>query len=330
VNASRAALAAALAGAVGLACGRADRATPEQLRAEITALEGEREALREKLEALLAEDPILEGMPDRPVRVGVPTVLVRELIAKVVSGFVDHVTLELKNLKVQKAGSVKKVVSIGDYKLHVRIHRVTGKLKTGDPQIRFGGNKVSLELPVRVTSGSGRATIDFAWDGKNISGAVCGDMEISKEVSGGVKPASYQVAGALELTATAREILASPRFPLIKIKLKIEPSEESWAAVRQVLDEKGGACGYVLDKVNVLEIVERLIERGFNVRLPTEKIKPMAIPVGIEPTMLVRGQPVELAIKVGHLVITERMIWLGADVSVNAPGAEAAAEAAGP
>ena len=42
----------------------------------------------------------------------------------------------------------------------------------------------------------------------------------------------------------------------------------------------------------------------------------MAVPVGIEPTMEVRGQPVALAIKLGELAITEHMIWLGANVSV--------------
>jgi hypothetical protein len=144
-------------------------------------------------------------------------------------------------------------------------------------------------------------------------------MEVTQEVSGGVKPASYPVVGGLVLTATAREILASPKFPLIKVNLKVQPSAESWAAVQKILDEKTGVCGYVVEKVNVLGIVQGLINRGFNVRLPTEKIKPMAIPVGIEPTMQVRGQPVELAIKVGELAITEKMIWLGADVQIAMP-----------
>jgi len=305
--------------AFALACGRGDRTTPAELRAQIDGLEKERDALREKLHALMQGDPLLEGMPTQPVRVGVPTALARELITKVVTGFVDRVTLELKNLKVKKTGTVKKIVSIGQYQLQVHIHRVTGKLKTGTPTLKFGGNQVSLAMPVTVASGSGRATINFKWDGKNVSGAVCGDMEITQEVSGGVKPASYPVAGGIVLTATAREILASPRFPLIKVNLKVQPSQESWAAVEKILEEKAGLCGYVLEKVNVLKIVQGLIERGFNVRLPTEKIKPMAVPVGIEPTMQVRGQPVELAIKVGELAITERMIWLGADVRVEMP-----------
>jgi hypothetical protein len=319
VSRRAAACALLVAGLAGLACGRADRTTADELRAQLEALEKERTALREKVHELMQDDPLLEGMPTQPVRVGVPTELARELITKVVTGFVDQVTLELKNLKVRKVGTVKKVVNIGEYELYVQIHRVAGKLKTGTPELSFGGNQVKLALPVTVVSGSGRATIHFKWDGKNVSGAVCGDMEVTQEVSGGVKPASYPVAGGLELTATAREILASPRFPLTKIRLIVQPSEESWAAVQKILDEKTGLCGYVVEKVNVLKIVQGLIDRGFNVRLPTEKIRPMAVPVGIEPTMMVRGQPVELAIKVGELAITERMIWLGADVRIEMP-----------
>lgn len=320
---SRGALAAGvaplLAAALALpACReRADRETPEQIRAEIAALEKERDLLRPKLDQLISKDPRIAGMPKTPVRVGVPTTLARDLIERVVSGFVDHVTLELKNLKVNKTGSVKKVVTIGQYELHVKINKVSGKLKTGKPSVTFGGNKVALSMPVTVASGSGNATINFKWDGKNVSGAVCGDMEITQDVSGGVKPASYPVAGSLVLTATAKEILAEPKFPLIKINLKVDPSDESWGAVQKILDDKEGVCGYVVDKVNILKIVEGLINKGFNVRLPTEKIKPMAVPVGIEPSMQVQGRQVDLGIKLGELAITNDMIWLGANVSVD-------------
>jgi hypothetical protein len=141
-------------------------------------------------------------------------------------------------------------------------------------------------------------------------------MEITQEVSGSVRPDRYPVAGGLVLTATAKEILAEPRFPLIKVNLKVNPSAESWGAVQKILDEKEGACGFAVDKVDVLGLVKKIIDKGFNVRLPTEKIKPMAVPVGVEPTMEVRGKAVALGIKVGKLAITEHMIWLGADVSV--------------
>lgn len=308
-------LAAALAASVG--CGRGDRETPDQIRAEIAALEKERGELRQKLGQLVANDPRLAGMPEQPVRIGVPTVLARELITKTVTGFVDQVTLELKNIKVKKSGKVKKVITIGTYDLNVLINEVSGKLKTGEPDVRFGGNRVALSLPVQVASGTGRATINFAWDGKNVSGAVCGDMDITEEVSGAVKPADYPVEGALQLTATAEQILAAPRFPQLKINIKVAASEESWAEVQKILDSKEGLCGFVVDKVNIPKILLALLDKGFNVRLPTEKIKPIAVPVGIQPTTEVKGRTVNLALKVGHLQITEHMIWLGANVAVE-------------
>jgi hypothetical protein len=311
-----------------LACGRQDRQSPDEIRAQIQALESERQALGERINELMVKDPRLPGMPGTPVRVGVPTSLARDLIQRVVAGFVDQVTLELKNLKVKKKGRVRKGVTLGAYDLRVVIHRVSGRLKTGRPEVTFGGNEVTLAMPVTVASGSGDATIHFKWDGKNVAGATCGDLDVTQEVSGGVKPDTYPVSGGLLLTATAEEILAEPRFPLMKIRLKVDPSAESWAAVDRILGEKEGLCGYVVDKVDVRGILQRLVDRGFNVRLPTEKIKPMAVPVGIEPTMEVRGQPVALGVRLGQLAVTEQMIWLGADVSV-ATGGEAAEGAAG-
>jgi hypothetical protein len=317
------ALAVSSALAASLGCGRKDRQTPDQLRAEIQALEKERQALRERMNELMVKDPRVKDMPQAPVRLGVPTSLARDLIQKVVAGFVDQVTLDLKNLKAKKSGKVKKVVTLGEYDLKVDIHRVTGRLKTGKPEVTFGGDKVALALPVTIASGSGRATVYFKWDGKNVAGATCGDLEVTQEVTGGVRPDTYPVSGALVLTATAKDILAQPRFPQIKVRLKVAPSAESWAAVDAILGQKDGLCGYVVEKVDVRGIVQRLVEKGFNVRLPTEKIKPMAVPVGIEPTMEVRGQPVALAIQVGDLAITPDIIWLGARVSV-AVGDEAA------
>jgi hypothetical protein len=296
------------------ACRRKDAATPEQMRAENQALEKERDGLKSRLGELIAKDPRLPGMPQNGVRVGVPTALARTLVQRVLGGFVDSVTLKLTNLNVKKAGKIKKVVPLGEYDLRVVIDEVTGRLETGQAEVGFGGNRITVGLPVRVKSGQGDATIDFKWDGKNVSGAVCGDMEIHQKVSGTVKPDSYPVSGGLLLTATARQIVAAPKFPVVKVKLKVEPSADSWAAVQKILDDKGGVCGYVLDKVDIAAVLAGLIGKGFDVRLPTEKIKPMAVPVGIAPTMTVRGEPMTIDVKVGNLAITEHMIWLGADV----------------
>ena len=314
-------VATALLGALVLpflgACRRKDAATPEEMKARNEALMRERDELKSRLGQLITNDRRLPGLPKNGVRVGVPTSLARNLIQRVLGGFVDSVTLKLSNIKVRKAGMIKKVVPIGEYELLVALDDVTGKLQTGKAEVGFGGNRLSVALPVRVVSGAADATIDFKWDGKNVSGAVCGDMEIRQKVAGTVKPDSYPISGSLLLTATARQILAAPQFPLVKVKLKPVPSAESWAAVQKILDDKEGVCGYVLDKVDIAGVLGALVAKGFDVRLPTEKIKPMAVPVGIAPTMTIRGEPVTIAVKVGGLAITEHMIWLGADVTLE-------------
>lgn len=315
-----------------VACRGADTASTSEMKAAIAALEKERDALRFRIDEGMAKDAGIAGMPTTGVRVGVPTDLARELTTRVITGFVDQVTLKLANITVHKAGSLKKIVTIGEYEIDVRIEDVTAKLETGAPTMRFGGDRIGLDLPVRVKSGTGSAVIDFRWDGKNISGAVCGDMEIQETVAGQVRPDEYPVAGALHLAATSQRILASPRFPEVKINIKVQPSAASWAAVQGILDSQEGLCGWVVDKVDILGLLRKVMDRGFDVRLPTEKIKPVAVPVGIAPTMTVRDHEVTVAVKVGQLAITDHMIWLGADVALGdvvdaaaAPGEKAKA-----
>lgn len=295
---------------------RADRETPEQIRQQIIALDSERLQLRERLEALMVRDVRLDGMPDLPVRVAVPTALARDLVERVIAGAVDQITLDLRGFRVRRQGSVRRVVTLGDYDLRVSIDRVTARLKTGTPRLTFGGNRVAIALPLTVASGTVRAALDFLWDGRTVGGAVCGDMHITQPVTGTVIPRTYPVSGELHLESTATEILVRPRLPRLRIHVDVMPSTESWTAAQGVLDEKRGLCGFVLDRVDVMGAVERLIERGFDVRIPTERVRSLALPVGIEPTMVVRGEPVALGIRVGGLTITEHAIWLGAHVSV--------------
>jgi hypothetical protein len=309
----------ALAALALAGCRREDRATPEQIRAEIAALEKERDELRQKLDGLVAHDAQLEGMPATPLRIAVPTALVRELIEKVSAGFVDQVTLELRDIKVRKSGSVRKIVTLGRYDLDVDIDKVSAQLKTARPDLRFGGNQVTLAMPVTLASGAGQATIHFKWDGQSVADAACGDLDVRQVVTGRVKPHRYPVSGTLTLGATAEQILVTPRFPRIVVKLEIEPSAESWAAVQRILDSrKTGVCGFVLDRIDVVAIVRDIVGKGFEVRLPTEKIRPVAVPVGVEPTMSVHGTPIALAIRLGGLAITPHALWLGADVSLQA------------
>jgi hypothetical protein len=186
---------------------------------------------------------------------------------------------------------------------------------------------VAVALPVKIESGEGRATLHFVWDGKRVSDAVCGNLDVRQDVSGSVQPETFLLRGGLVLSATEQWIVASPRFPPTKVRLHIRPSAASWRAVASILDRKKGACAFVLEKIDVLALLRDLIRKGINVRLPTEKIPPLTMPIGIEPTIAMRGQPVTLAIRIGGLAITERDLWLGAFVSLRSQGAGSPASA---
>ena len=67
------------------------------------------------------------------------------------------------------------------------------------------------------------------------------------------------------------------------------------------------------------DAVEELFARGFDVRLPIERVKPLALPVGLARTMEVRGTPVTMDVTDGGLTITGQMIWLGANATLGLP-----------
>jgi hypothetical protein len=192
--------------------------------------------------------------------------------------------------------------------------------------VTFGGNRSARPASrSRAPAGDHR----FTWDGKNISGAVCGDQNITQVVSGGVKQASYPVAGGLHLTASAERILAEPLFPTIRMKVNIVPSADSWPRRRRSSTTRK-ACAASCSTRSRCSSVGRLIDRGFNVRLPTEKIKPLAIPVGVNPTMQVRGQPVALGITVSGHHETRHLARSDVQVAVGEAAVQAAAAAVPP
>jgi hypothetical protein len=318
-------LAAALVSSA--ACRRQDAATVEQQQAQIHELQRERDALRERVGDLIEKDPRLQGMPRNNVRLGVPTSLATTMIERVLTGVADRLTLQLKNLHAHKQGAVKKIVTIGTYDLDVHIVEVKAHLRTGQPEVKFGGDQVAVTLPVTVARGTGMASVHFKWDGRNVSGAVCGDMDVTREVDGGVKPATCTVRGTLQLASAHGSILARPRFPETRVRLEVVPSAESWASVQALLDDKRGVCGYVLDKVDIPQVLSEQLGKGFSIRLPVEKLKPVAVPIGIQQQLALANRSLAVHASVGDMAITERSIWLGADVTVGTAATGAAAPA---
>lgn len=303
---------------------RATRQRPAELRQQIAALEAERTALRATLDALAANSPLLNAQAGAPVRVVVPTGIIRALVDRVAHEVADRIVVHVADVKVRRTGDVRRRILLGTYDLRIAIERVTATMKAGTPTLTFGDNRIRAAVPVRLDAGTGRATVQFTWDGRSVAGAVCGDMTVVETVTGRVVPRTYPVSGALQLEMRDNALLLRPRLPRLTLHVDIEPSAESWAAVQKVLDGKRGLCGVILDRVDVLGAVRRVIEKGFDVRVPTERARPFALPVGLAPTLTVRGTPVALAIRIAELSLDGDALWLGASITVGAPAAAGA------
>jgi hypothetical protein len=302
-----------LGAALGLA---ACSATSRDAAARVSDLERQRDLLRARIAEKIGSDVRFQGMPGDGLRIGVPTALARVLLERIVTGLGERVTLRLSGLKAHKSGTVKKVVTLGAYELDIAINEVTGQLAAGRPDVRFGNNSVSVTLPVKVASGHGTATIALDWDGKSVGEVICGNLKLKEDVAGEVKPDEYQLRGTLAFATTRNSLLALPRFPLTEIKLQIEPSPESWDKVKSILESQQGICGFVVDKIDVPETLRHLLDKGIDVKLPTDKIKPIAVPVGLAPTIAIGDREVTVDATLGHLAISPHTIWVGADVTL--------------
>jgi hypothetical protein len=307
-----------LALAAAPACDRSSETEGEALRAEIESLTQRRDALRRSIDEAIARDPRLEEMPQAPVRVRTPTALVRELVHALADGYFHQVRLELRGIEAHHEDDVKRLFTLGQYRLDASFERITGRLELERPLLRFGTDEVEATLPVRIVSGHATALLRFHWDGSGLADAVCGDLTVSREVAGRVEPRRYELRGALELSGSGQEIVATPRFPPTRVRLRIAPSPESWREVAGILDDEEGLCGFVLDKSDLLEKLKQELDEGIEVRLPTEKLEAVTMPVAVESRLNLRGHEVDLAVRLSDFEVSADDVWLGATVSTPA------------
>jgi hypothetical protein len=303
----------------GQACSR--KPSAEQLEAwnaEIQQLQTEQTSLRNRAQEMVKQDVRIQNLPKGEVVIAVPTAFLRSVIERLFTDVVSNVTLSLSGIKAHVAKSVKKVVTVGEFVVDVEITQVLGKLKPGQPEIMFGGNKASMSLPVEVIEGHGEAVIHFVWNGKNVAGITCGDMDVTQKVSGNVIPTAYLVSGELSFAIHEKKVIGTLVFPETKLNIRVTPSQESWDAINAILEEKGGVCGWVLDKVNVPNLLENLVqEKGFNVKLPLDKIKPFSLPAGASESVKLGSRVLALDAQTNTIRIDPDAIWYSASVALK-------------
>jgi hypothetical protein len=301
-------------------------AGPAPTEARLEELRAQREVLRARVrDAVIANgEKSLAAAPKAGVMLGIPTGLTRSIIGQVVTGLFGETTLTLRNLKVHKEGQVRAKMlvrkrTLGEYVLDVNIHEVQGLLKPGPPVLKFGRNNIDVTLPVELAEGKGEAELRFQWDSKGLAAnMVCGDVDVTRKVSGGVVPQQYELKGRFGITASGNLIVLRPHFPDLAVRIFVDPSEQAWGVVDGVVQERAKGCEMALTKVDVKEKLGGILGRGFNVKIPQKILKPVRLPAGVSQSLEVQGVRLALDVKPTGLLVAADRLWYGADVSLSA------------
>jgi hypothetical protein len=299
---------------------------PAPTRTELDNLVRRRDALSEQLldMTIRRDDQGLGAAPRGQIMIGMPTALTRAVVERLVTGLFQETTLTLKNLAVRKDGKVKakmvfKKKTVGEYELDVSIPEVQGVLKPGKPELTFEKDLVRVRLPVRLAEGHGTASLQLKWDSKGLAAnAVCGDVDVVKAVGGTVAPADYLVEGTFGVKAEGETVVLTPDFGELAIRIVVQPSDASWGVVDSVIAEQRAVCREVLEKIDLKSILGKLLDRGFNVKIPKKIFKPIRLPAGVKSSLRLQGVDLALEVKPTGLVVTPDRVWYGANVNAKA------------
>jgi len=244
------------------------------------------------------------------------------VVREVVPGWFHDVDLRLPPMRLRKSGEVKARLglfgrrSVGVYDLEVNLRAVRGRLQPGVPVMRFGGDIIQIDVPVRVAGGTGIARVKIDWESKGNAGPVCGDLSADRDVTGQVRPQQYVARGRIRLSAERGRLVADPAFPGLAIRLFVDPARNSIAALDSILAKKGGMCGFAVGKARASERIQELVARGFNVRIPQRFFRPIQLPIAFETAVPIQNLSFALQVVPSGLKVTPSTLWMAAAVSV--------------
>ncbi len=113
------------------------------------------------------------------------------------------------------------------------------------------------------------------------------------------------------------------------MRIFVDPSEQAWQAVEEVVNEQRAGCEKTLDKIDMKEILGSLVGRGFNVKIPQKVIKPVRLPAGVKQSLEIQGMKLALQVKPTGLLVAGDRLWYGADIVLE-PAKNAAKPTAKP
>lgn len=307
-------------------------APPDSMTPRMKELQSQLEALADSIKVATAADTLLWGIAADPgeVAVGLKPELINRLVQEATRRFLKRVELDInlgeevdEGETVKVKGPFGKMITAGSWKVHVTVKRIQAVLAADPPLVSVAGeNRLRVSVPVRAVSGYGTATVAFTWDAQGVTGAACSDFQKTLDVDGNAVPRSYNVTGDLVLAAVGDRIVASPHFPVQKIRVSISPSEATWAKTRATMSELNelGKCGIgmkVLSPDKIVALLNKVLTKGFNIKLPTKIVPTLHFPASVSESVEVEGRQVNLAVKPRTLLITPRAFWYSANVQTG-------------
>jgi hypothetical protein len=112
----------------------------------------------------------------------------------------------------------------------------------------------------------------------------------------------------------AQRILVSP-----------QPTEASWARVREILQEQDRIfnCGLALSAEGMENMLRDLLTRGFRFRLPESILRPVPLPASIADQVEVAGRTAVITLRSAPPMLVGDWIWLRGEVEAVRMGGEA-------
>ncbi len=277
-------------------------------------------------EALEAADVVVR------LRVG----MLQELLTVVASQYLDDVqlhfspgTVALEDNEVRtRIGPIR--VRAGRWTLHVSINDIRATLRAGEPTITVDSdNRFALHLPAQVESGTGTARIKFEWDAATVISVVCRDFQVDETFSATVRTRDYELDGHFRITPVDGSLVLDPSFPQ-RLDVQPEPTEESWAHVREILAEqdKMFRCGLALNADNMEAKLREILHTGFRFGLPDSVLRPITMPSSVSETIELGGHMLGVAASPAGLRLTSEWLWYGIDIELTHE--DEAPHAAGP
>jgi hypothetical protein len=256
--------------------------------------------------------------------IGLSTVLTRGIAEKVTTGLFGETTVRIRNMNVHKEGEVSAKVlfskrKVGEFILDVHIEEARALVRPASPTLTFQERRIGIALPFALASGDGRVRLRFAWDSKGlVANVVCGDLDVTKVVTGRVVPQQYEVEGSFGLAVDGNALVLTPEFPELAVRLFVEPTEQAWKVVDEVMADQRAGCRKALEKIDIKKILGKILGKGFNIKIPPKILRPIHLPAGLRQSLSVQGVKVSLDLRTTDLEVSGERLWYGADVATEA------------